>query len=121
MTAMGNEHPIHVEPYPGRVRVSFGDSVVADTTRALTLFEASYRAVQYIPREDVDMTLLERTGHQTHCPYKGDANYYTIKTNGLSAQNAVWTYEMPYPGVAAIAGHLAFYRDRVDGIEEIAR
>jgi uncharacterized protein (DUF427 family) len=113
------EHPITIEPNPNRVRVLFSGRVIADTTRALTLREASLPPVQYIPREDAVMSLLERTAHKTHCPYKGDAAYYSIRAAGRGAENAVWTYEEPYPGVAAIKGHLAFYPDRVDRIEEL--
>ena len=115
------DHPITIEPNPKRVRVLFDGRVVADTTRALMLREASLTAVQYIPREDADMSLLERTAHKSHCPYKNDAAYYTIRTAGRVAENAVWTYEDPYPAVAAIKGHLAFYPDRVDRIEELPR
>ncbi|TMA99696.1 MAG: DUF427 domain-containing protein [Deltaproteobacteria bacterium] len=115
------DHPITIEPNPKRVRVLFDGRVVADTTRALTLREASLPAVQYIPREDADMSLLERTAHKSHCPYKNDAAYYSIRAGGRAAENAVWTYEDPYPAVAAIKGHLAFYPDRVDCIEELPR
>jgi uncharacterized protein (DUF427 family) len=115
---MSADHPIRIEPNRSRVRVRLGDRLIAETTRALTLFEASYPGVQYIPREDVDMTLLARSTHRSHCPYKGDANYYTIKTANRVSENAVWTYESPIPAVAKIAGYLAFYRDRVDVIEE---
>jgi uncharacterized protein (DUF427 family) len=93
--------------------------VVADTTRALSLAEASYRPVIYVPQEDVDFAALERTDHRTHCPYKGEASYYTIRTAGRSSQNAVWSYEQPLGAVAPIAGYLAFYSDRVDSIEEL--
>lgn len=121
MKVPGPDHPISINPNPNRVRVSSGGRVVADTTRALTLSEASLPAVQYIPREDAVMASLARTDHVTHCPYKGDAAYYSIRLDdGRSAENAVWTYENPYPAVAPIAGHLAFYRDRVV-IEEIPR
>jgi uncharacterized protein (DUF427 family) len=113
------EHSITIEPNPKRVRVLFNGRVIADTTRALTLKEARLPPVQYIPREDADMSLLERTAHKTHCPYKSDAAYYTIQADGRAAENAVWTYEDPYPAVAAIKGRLAFYPDRVDGIEEL--
>jgi Uncharacterized protein conserved in bacteria len=113
------DFPITIESNPNRVRVLFNGRVVADTTRALTLKEANLPAVQYIPREDADMSLLERTAHETHCPYKSDAAYYTIWADGRAAENAVWTYEDPYPAVAAIKGHLAFYPDRVDRIEEL--
>jgi len=112
-------HPISIEVNPNRVRVLFNGRVVADTMRALTLREATLPPVQYIPREDADMSLLERTSHKTHCPYKNDAAYYTIRTGGRVAENAVWTYEEPYLAVAAIKGRLAFYPGRVDRIEEL--
>jgi uncharacterized protein (DUF427 family) len=108
---------ITIEPTAKRVRVLFNGRVVADTTRALTLREATLPPVQYVPREDADMSLLERTAHKSHCPYKGDAAYYTIRADGRAADNAIWTYENPYPEVAPIKGHLAFYPDRVDRIE----
>ena len=115
------DHPITIQPNPNRVRVLFDGRVVADTTRALSLKEASLPPVLYIPREDADMSLLERTAHKTHCPYKNDASYYSIRTGGRAAENAVWSYEDPYPAVAQIKGHLAFYPDRVDRIEELPR
>ncbi|HYZ89135.1 MAG TPA: DUF427 domain-containing protein [Myxococcales bacterium] len=115
----GPNHPITIEQNRNRVRVLFNGRVVADTTRALTLREANYPPVQYVPREDADMSLLERTAHKTHCPYKSDAAYYTIRAGERAAENAVWTYENPFPGVAAIKGHLAFYPNRVDAIEEV--
>ena len=118
MKTPGPDHPITVTQNRNRVRVRFAGRVIADTTRALRLAEASYRPVQYIPRADVDMTALTRTAHQTHCPYKGDAAYYSIAADGRATENAVWTYEQPYPAVAEIAGHLAFYPNRVDAIEE---
>jgi uncharacterized protein (DUF427 family) len=84
----------------------------------LTLREGSYRAVQYIPRKDVDMSLLQRTDNATYCPYKGDCAYYSIPVGGERSVNAVWAYEAPYEAVAAIKDHVAFYPDRVDAIEE---
>ena len=114
----GPDHPITIEPNRARVLVSIGGRVLADTRRALTLREATYPAVQYIPRGDVDMAQLERTAHATYCPYKGDCAYYSIPSGGTRAVNAVWTYEAPYPAVAAIKDHVAFYPDRVDAIEE---
>jgi uncharacterized protein (DUF427 family) len=113
------DKPITIETNSNRVRVLYKGRVVADTTRALTLKETGLPPVQYFPRADADMSLLQRTAHQTHCGYKGDAAYYTIKTDDGMAENAVWTYEDPYPAVAAIKGHLAFYPDRVDRIEEV--
>jgi uncharacterized protein (DUF427 family) len=113
----GPDHPITIEPNAKRVRVVFNGWVVADTMRALTLREASYPPVQYIPREDADMGLYVRTAHATHCPYKGDAAYFSLSVDGRVAENAVWTYEAPFAAMAAITGHLAFYPSRVDRIE----
>jgi uncharacterized protein (DUF427 family) len=114
----GPDHPITIERSLKRVVVSVGGAVLADSRDALILREASYPAVQYIPRKDVDMTLLERSAHATYCPYKGDCAYFSIPSGGKRAINAVWTYEAPYDAVAAIRNHLAFYPDRVDSIEE---
>jgi uncharacterized protein (DUF427 family) len=117
----GPDHPMTVEPNPARVVVTVAGRVVADSIDALTLREAGYPAVQYIPRKDVDMSLLQRTQHATYCPFKGDCAYYSIPAGGERSVNAVWTYEAPYPAMAAIKDHLAFYRDRVDSIEERPR
>jgi uncharacterized protein (DUF427 family) len=116
----GPDHPITIEPNPARVVVSVGDRVIADSRRALTLREANYSAVQYIPRADVDMALLARTDHATYCPYKGDCAYYSIPWGGERSANAVWIYESPYDAVAAIKDHVAFYPNRVDRIEQRA-
>ncbi|KUY84098.1 DUF427 domain-containing protein [Burkholderia sp. RF4-BP95] len=114
----GPDHPITIEPHPSRVVVKVAGKVVADTRHALALREASYPAVLYVPREDADMALLQRTDHATYCPYKGDCAYYSIPAGGKRATNAVWTYEHPNPAVESIRAHLAFYPDRVDSIEE---
>jgi uncharacterized protein (DUF427 family) len=114
----GADHPITVEPNPARIVVSVAGRVIADTRAALTLREASYPAVQYIPRKDVDMSLLQRTSHDTYCPYKGDCAYYSIPIGGERSANAVWTYEAPFAAVAAIKDHLAFYPNRVDAVKE---
>ena len=116
----GPDHPITIEPYPGRVVVTVGGRVVADTRAALTLQEAAYPPVLYLPRADVDMASLERTAHATYCPYKGDCAYYSIPSGGERAVNAVWTYEQPYEAVEAIREHVAFYPDRVDSIARLA-
>jgi uncharacterized protein (DUF427 family) len=118
MQTPGPDHPITITRNPRRVRVHFGNRVVADTTRALTLKEAHYPRVQYIPREDADMTAFTRTAHHTHCPYKGEASYFALTAGDRSAENAVWSYEQPFPAVQEIAGYLAFYPNRVDAIEE---
>jgi uncharacterized protein (DUF427 family) len=120
MKIPGPDHPITVTPNEKRVRVTFAGTVIADTARALTLKEATYPPMQYIPREDADMDALVRTDHHTHCPYKGDAGYFSIKTGEREAGNAVWSYEQPYPAVAQIAGYLCFYASKVDKIEEVS-
>lgn len=120
MKLPGPDHPITITANPRRVRVTFAGKVVAETSRALTLKEASYPAVQYIPREDANMGLFARTDHATLCPYKGQASYYTLQVDGRAVENAVWTYEEPYPAMAQIKGHLAFYPNRVDAIEELS-
>lgn len=112
----GPEHPIAITPAGGRVEVKLGGVVIANSTDALALKEAAYPPVFYIPRKDVNMTLLERTDHATYCPYKGDCAYFSIPAGGERSVNAVWTYEAPYAAVEAIKGHLAFYSDRVDSI-----
>jgi len=115
----GPDHPISIACNANRVRVMFAGETIADTTRALTLREARYPPVQYILRADVVMSRLVRTAHASHCPYKGDANYFSIVAGGATADNAVWSYEQPFPAMAEIAGYLAFYPNRVDKIEEI--
>jgi uncharacterized protein (DUF427 family) len=114
----GPDHPVTIERNLKRVVVSIGGRVLADSRDALILREAGYPAVQYIPRKDADMTLLERSAHTTYCPYKGDCAYFSIPSGGERAINAVWTYEAPYDAVAAIRNCLAFYPERVDAIEE---
>ena len=119
MTEPGSDHPITIAPNPNRVRVVLGGVIVAETTRALTLKEADLPPVQYIPREDARMDLFDRTDRTTHCPHKGDAAYYTVTAGGLVARNSVWTYEQPLPVAEPIRGHLAFYPNKVDAIEEL--
>ena len=112
----GPDHPISIEANLSRVVVTVGGEVIADTRAALTLREASYPRVQYIPREDVNMAALTRSEHTTYCPYKGDASYYSIPAGGDRSLNAVWTYETPFEAVAQIKAYVAFYPDRVDEI-----
>jgi uncharacterized protein (DUF427 family) len=113
----GPDHPITMTPSVQHVVVKAGGRTIADTRRALILQEANYPAVHYIPRADVDMSLLVRTDHATYCPYKGNCSYYSITVGGEKATNAVWSYENPHEAVAQIKDHLAFYPDRVDSIE----
>ena len=114
----GPDHPITITPSAARIVVTAGGRVIADTRAALTLQEAAYPPVLYVPRADVDMAQLERTEHATYCPYKGDCAYYSIPAGGERAVNAVWTYEQPYAAVEAIREHVAFYPDRVDSIAQ---
>jgi uncharacterized protein (DUF427 family) len=114
----GPDHPISIEHNRARVVVSVAGRVIADTRNALTLREADYPPVQYIPPEDVDFSQLERTEHATYCPYKGDCSYYSVPAGGRKSVNAVWSYDDPYPAVAQIREHVAFYPDRVDEITE---
>lgn len=106
----GPDHPITITPTGSRVTVTVGGQVVADTVNALTLQEASYPAVQYVPLADVDPALITATDHRTYCPYKGEASYWSLP----AAANAVWGYQDPYEAVAAIKGHVAFYPDKAE-------
>ena len=117
MAEPATDHPIDIRPEPRRVRVMAGGHIIAETTRALSLREASYPPVLYIPREDARMDFLRPSGHRTRCPFKGDASYFSICLPTGLEPDAVWSYERPFPGVAAIAGHLAFYPNRVDAIQ----
>lgn len=114
----GPDHPITITPVASRVVVRVGDTVIADTTSALSLKEASYPAVPYLPRADVDQALLQRTDHRTYCPFKGDASYYSVTPAGADGENAVWTYESPHDAVSPIKDHVAFYPNKVT-IEEL--
>ena len=112
------EAGITIAANPNRVEVRVDGLVIADSTRALVLRAPGTPDVQYVPRADVDMSRLIRSERATHCPYKGHASYWSIQTGRRVVNDAVWSYEVPYPDMAAIAGHLAFYPDRVDAIEE---
>ena len=112
----GPDHPISIQRNPARVVVSVAGRVIAETRNALTLRESDYSPVQYIPREDVDFSQLERSDYATYCPYKGDCNYYSVLAGGKKSVNAVWSYEDPFPAVEQIRGHVAFYPERVDGL-----
>ena len=116
MKVPGPDHPIAIEANPSRILVMVAGKTIADTRGALTLREASYPAVQYIPRRDVDMTALTRSEHKTFCPYKGEASYYNIPAGGDRCINAVWSYEAPFEAMEQIKEYVAFYPDRVDQI-----
>lgn len=107
-------HPITVEPTGKHVTVRVNGELVADTQDALTLQESTYPAVQYIPLSDVAQDRLRPSDTETYCPYKGDASYYHVVTDGGTVDDAIWTYQKPYPAVGQIAGHVAFYPDKAD-------
>ena len=116
----GPRHPISVNPAGVRVIVRVGGQVIADTRSALTLREADYPPVHYIPRKDVDMSLLQRSASESYCPFKGDAAYYSIPAAGEQGIDAVWTYEAPYEAVSTIKDHVAFYTNRAASVDELA-
>lgn len=119
MKLPNESHPIRIVAQGRRIRVHFNGHIVADTTCALTLSEATYADVHYIPRAHVNMAYFVRTAHSSYCPYKGEAAYYSlVAADRRTSENAVWTYESPYPAVVGIKDHLAFYPRRVDRIEE---
>jgi uncharacterized protein (DUF427 family) len=108
MKLPGPDHPITLEPSRKRMRAAFERHVIADTDDAIVLREADYPPAIYFPMEDVEMGFFAKTDPQTHCPYKGDASYWTIYMDGVFAENAVWAYEAPFPAVAALRGRIAF-------------
>jgi uncharacterized protein (DUF427 family) len=109
----GPDHPITMQPSSDHVVVKAGDAVVADSTNAVTLHEASYPPVYYVPLADVDSELLETSDTTTYCPYKGEASYYSVRAGDDVVKDAIWFYDQPYDAVSDIAGHVAFYPDRV--------
>ncbi len=110
---MASDHPIHISPSPVRVRVMWRGRLVAESDAALELREHTYPPVLYIPRGDADMAYFARSAQETKCQYKGVANYFSLVADDATDKDAVWTYESPLPGVAAIKDQLAFYPDRV--------
>lgn len=114
----GPAHPITTEANPARIVVRAGGRVIADSSSSLTLREASYPAVRYIPRTDVDMAALTRSTHSSYCPYKGEATYFSVKGSSGLIADVAWSYEDPFPAMAGIRNCLAFYPDRVDSITE---
>jgi uncharacterized protein (DUF427 family) len=119
MKVPGPDHPITIAADPRRYQVVYNGHVIVDSRGALLLKEATYKAVLYFPREDADMAYFTRTEHTTYCPYKGEAHYFTLLMDGRFADNAVWTYEAPYPAMEQIRGRVAFYPNQVE-IHEVA-
>jgi len=119
MSTPGHAHAITIEKNPHRPKVTFNGAVIADTTQALVLKEGPLPPVHYIPREDVQMSSLQKTDHTTHCPFKGDASYFSVNVDGKTAENAVWTYENPIDSVGQIKDYVVFYPEKMDAIEEL--
>ncbi len=113
----GPDHPITLEATGARVTVRLGGRVIADTVEAITLREASYPPVQYVPLADVDPAVLRPSEHRTYCPYKGAASYYALQVGDDVVPAAAWFYPAPHDAVAVVRDHVAFYPDRVDAIE----
>jgi uncharacterized protein (DUF427 family) len=111
------EHRVDLHPESRRVRVTYAGAVIADTNSALRVEETGHGPVMYIPAKDMRLDLMTKTGHSTYCPFKGNASYWTIKVGDQASENAIWGYETPYDETAKLAGHYAFYGNRVDGIE----
>lgn len=116
--AAGGGHRIDIRRNSHRVRVIHQGVTMADTLAALTLAETGLPEVFYFPRGDVNMARLERSDHTSHCPFKGDASYFHLRTEDGHVENAVWCYENPFDGVQQIKGYLAFYPSRVDRIDQ---
>ncbi len=111
------DYALTMEPAGKLVRVIFAGEIIATSDRAVVMHEGQYDPVYYVPSEDVRLDMLRRSDHSTHCPFKGDASYWSIEVGGSNVKNAVWSYENPFDEVAEIAGALAFYPDKVDAIE----
>jgi uncharacterized protein (DUF427 family) len=109
----GPDHPITIEPSSAHVVVKAGAAVVADSSNALTLNEANYPPIYYVPMADVDAELLVSSDTTSYCPYKGEASYYSVRTDDAVVEDAIWFYDEPYAAVSEISGHVAFYADRV--------
>ncbi|HTZ38292.1 MAG TPA: DUF427 domain-containing protein [Stellaceae bacterium] len=111
------EHRVDLHPDSRRIRVTFAGAVIADSSATLRCEETGHGPVHYIPAKDMRLDLLSKTEHTSYCPFKGNASYWTVKVDGKSSENAVWGYETPYDETASLAGHYAFYGNRVDSIE----
>jgi uncharacterized protein (DUF427 family) len=114
MKEPGPDHPITISPAVKRMRVKVNDHVIADSAEVLMLKEASYPEVAYFPRADVEMGFLSKTARSSHCPYKGDASYFTLHIDGDIKENAVWSYEAPFLAMTEIRDRLAFYPNQVE-------
>ncbi|MBW2243588.1 MAG: DUF427 domain-containing protein [Deltaproteobacteria bacterium] len=108
------EHTLELETQPGIARATFQGELIAESKNAMRLHEGKYPATFYFPQEDVRMDLLQKTSHSTHCPFKGDASYWSIGSEPGPGENAVWGYESPFEQMLGLKDLLSFYADRVD-------
>ena len=108
------DYRVDLEPAEKCVTVRLDGVLVAKSTRALVVRETKHDPVIYFPREDVRADLLERTNHETFCPFKGQASYWTLRVGEHVEENAVWSYEDPFDEVAALKNYVSFYADRVE-------
>jgi len=108
------DYRVDLEPNPEHVRVSFAGELLADSRRTLIVRETKHEPVVYVPKQDVRFERLEPTDHESFCPFKGEARYWTIRVEGRVEENAVWGYEAPFEQVSGLAGYVAFYPDRVE-------
>jgi len=111
------DYVLTMEPAGKLVRVTFAGEMIAASDRALVMHEGQYDPIYYLPNDDVRLDMLRRSSHSTHCPFKGDASYWSIEVGENRAANAAWSYENPFDEVAEIAGAMAFYADKVDAIK----
>ncbi|MEE8488099.1 MAG: DUF427 domain-containing protein [Gemmatimonadota bacterium] len=108
------DYRVDLESDTKRIRVRFDGEIVADSRRTLVVRETKHDPVIYFPREDVRFERLERTRHQTFCPFKGDASYWSLRVGDRIEDNAAWSYESPFDEVAGLKDYIAFYPDRVE-------
>jgi len=111
------DYPLEIVPSGKSVRVTLGGEVIAEANDAFVMTELDYSPAYYIPIGDVRLDLMEKTDHSSHCPFKGNASYWTINAGGQTAENAVWSYETPFDEVALIRETMSFYISKVDAIE----
>ena len=107
-------HTLRIDRHVRPVVIRFNGKVVAETRKAISLQEADYNPVAYIPIQDVKGEYLTPSDHVTNCPYKGDAQYWNVEVDGRIAKNAVWRYALPYDEVAELRNYVSFYPGKVD-------
>ena len=110
---MGSPHELKWEPAGRRVTAELAGTVVAASDDAFVLHEGRLPPVFYFPLQDINAEVLERTDHSSHCPFKGDASYWSVVVDGTRAENALWAYENPIENAPYLKGYGAFYTDRV--------